>query len=133
MRNLHTALICILTLILLVRCGTTRSAGKYGEYTKKKVYSQKIPENKIGVAIYLYDLQSKEELMVSDLKKLPGNVIDSSENFKLIVFDRDSVPRNIHIEKPGKTSLLLYPEHKKSKKNLIIFNVFMGPDLKGIL
>lgn len=115
----------------LVGCSTTVKLGLSGKYNMKHVQSEEIAKNKVAIAINLFDIKTKDKIAIADVKNLPGIVIDSSTNYKLLLFDRDSLPRSIRINKKGKMPLPLHPE--KSKKNLLIIKVYLSEDIRGVI
>ncbi|MGJ1264138.1 hypothetical protein [Sphingobacterium spiritivorum] len=115
----------------LVSCSTTVKLGLSGKYNMKHVQSEEIGKNKVAIAINLFDIKTKDKIAIADVKNLPGIVIDSSSNYKLLLFDRDSLPRSIIVNKRGKMTLPLHPE--KSKKNLLIIKVYLSKDTRGVI
>ncbi|MGJ1321011.1 hypothetical protein ACR776_20765 [Sphingobacterium spiritivorum] len=115
----------------LVSCSTTVKLGLSGKYNMKHVQSEEIGKNKVAIAINLFDIKTKDKIAIADVKNLPGIVIDSSSNYKLLLFDRDSLPRSIIVNKWGKMPLPLHPE--KSKKNLLIIKVYLSKDTRGVI
>lgn len=115
----------------LVSCSTTVKLGLSGKYNMKHVQSEEIAKNKVAIAINLFDIKTKDKIAIADVKNLPGIVIDSSSNYKLLLFDRDSLPRSIIVNKRGKMPLPLHPD--KSKKNLLIIKVYLSKDTRGVI
>ncbi|MGJ1261821.1 hypothetical protein [Sphingobacterium spiritivorum] len=122
----------IMFLGLIVGCITNKKPAWQGRYTKKNVYDKSIEKDKIAVSINLFDYRDNSKIDISDVKNLPGKVIASSENSKLLLFHKDSVPKNIWIEKLNKATLGIYPK-KEHKKNLIIYNLYLGHLPRAIL
>ncbi|MGY5255436.1 hypothetical protein, partial [Sphingobacterium spiritivorum] len=110
--------IALVSCFFLTGCVTTVDMGRTGKYIRRDVNNKMISTGNIGILIHLFDLKSNSELDIGDVKNLPGTVIEATANSKLLVFSKDSIPRSIRIDKPGKSSVIFYPEG--SKKNLLI-------------
>ncbi|EFK56597.1 hypothetical protein ACFU8T_09590 [Sphingobacterium spiritivorum] len=122
----------IMFLGLMVGCITSKKPAWQGRYTKKNVYDKNIEKDKIAVSINLFDYRDNSKIDISDVKDLPGKVIASSENSKLFLFHKDSVPESIWIEKLNKGAIKIRPK-KEHKKNLIIYNLYLGHLPRNIL
>ncbi|MGJ1432977.1 hypothetical protein ACR79M_15495 [Sphingobacterium spiritivorum] len=126
MKNSKIKYICIImSLSLIVGCITSKKPDWQGKYTKKHAYDKNIEKNKIAVSINLFDYRDNSKVDISDVKNIPGKVIATSENSKLLLFHKDSIPENIWIEKLNKATIGIHPK-KEHKKNLIIYNIYLG-------
>ena len=122
----------IMFLGLMVGCITSKKPVWQGRYTKKNVYDKNIEKDKIAVSINLFDYRDNSKIDISDVKDLPGKVIATSENSKLLLFHKDSIPESIWIKKLNKSTIVIHPK-KELKKNLINYNIYLGHNPKNIL
>ncbi|WP_293915803.1 hypothetical protein [Sphingobacterium sp. UBA5789] len=122
----------IMFLSLIVGCITSKKNDWQGRYTKKNVYDKNIEKDKVAVSINLFDYRDNSKVDISDVKNLLGKVIATSENSKLLLFHKDSVPENIWIEKLNKGAIKIRPK-KELKKNLIIYTIYLGHLPRAIL
>ncbi|SUJ11093.1 hypothetical protein U0038_13680 [Sphingobacterium spiritivorum] len=127
----YSFLLLTIALSFLSRCSTTVKFGKLAKYNLRYKNDKNIENGKTAISINLFDLNDKNEIEIANVKTLPGLTIDSSNNYKLLLFDSDSIPSNIRIDKPGKIPIPIYP--KKGKKNLIIYKIYLGDDIRGIM
>ncbi|WP_293915805.1 MULTISPECIES: hypothetical protein [unclassified Sphingobacterium] len=124
-------ILIIMFLSLIVGCITSKKNDWQGSYTKKNVYDKNIEKDKVAVSINLFDNRDNSKIDISDVKDLPGKVIATSENSKLLLFHKDSVPESIWIKKLNKSTIVIHP--KEYRKNLIIYNIYLGHNPKYIL
>ncbi|WON92466.1 MULTISPECIES: hypothetical protein [unclassified Sphingobacterium] len=114
---------------LLLSCTTLKVADNSGKYQRSEVEDSRIAKDKVGINIQLFDIENGKEVSIDNVKNMPGNVIDSSSNAKLLIFDKNHVPKGIFVIKPTKTPFLLRPG--RYKKNLINFKIYLTPDTRG--
>ncbi|MDR2270274.1 MAG: hypothetical protein LBF27_05145 [Sphingobacterium sp.] len=119
----------LLGTLLLFSCSTMKTVDNIGKYERHEVDDERIAKNKVGINIQLFDIENGKEMSIDNVKDLPGKAIDSSSNSKLLVFDKDEVPKGIFVTKPKKMPFLLRPG--KYKKNLINFKIYLTPDIRG--
>ncbi|MGJ1432976.1 hypothetical protein ACR79M_15490 [Sphingobacterium spiritivorum] len=131
MKTRKSHFILPLILIFFMNCSTTTKLGKSGKIREKNIYSKKIDKDHIGVSIRLYNLKDNKELNISELKELPGLVIDSAFNYKLLIFHKDSIPSYIMVDRKDKMPLAVHL--KKAKKNLIMYEIYLGDDIRGVM
>ncbi|MGJ1432975.1 hypothetical protein ACR79M_15485 [Sphingobacterium spiritivorum] len=124
-------ILIIMFLSLIVGCITSKKNDWQGRYTKKNVYDKNIEKDKVAVSINLFDNRDNSKIDISDVKDLPGKVIATSENSKLLLFHKDSVPESIWIKKLNKSTIVIHP--KEYRKNLIIYTIYLGHNPKYIL
>lgn len=127
----HLNYIILIGTLFFLSCNSTKHAHNTGKYQRKVVHDERIAIDKIGIKIQLFDIQNGKEIAIDNVKNLPGQVIDSTANSKLLVFSKDSVPNGIFVDKPKKMPFLLRPG--KYKKNLIIFKIYLTPDIRGVI
>jgi len=106
-----------------------KTVDNIGKYERHEVDDERIAKNKVGINIQLFDIENGKEISIDNVKDLPGKAIDSSSNSKLLVFDKDEVPKGIFVTKPKKMPFLLRPGNYK--KNLINFKIYLTPDIRG--
>ncbi|MFE7085558.1 hypothetical protein ACFU8T_05295 [Sphingobacterium spiritivorum] len=124
-------ILILIALTTLIKCSTNKNEKWLGRVSKKDIYDKNIDKNKIYVLINLFDILDKKKIDISDIGSLPGETIDSSFNSRLLLLNKDSIPKSIKINKPGKASIRIYP--REYKKNMVIYDVFLAKDGKGVM